>query len=80
MLPPEVEAEFKAGNFVLKASDQLFNQVDPDHSQEWLNATGKKGLVSLVSLRPLGPMGSFLYSAMSDICADSPDLGNVSKL
>lgn len=42
-LPPEVLAEFQQGNFVVKRSVGTFNQVDPDQSQEWLNATGKKG-------------------------------------
>ena len=30
------------GNFVVKESDQSFNQVGPDHSQECLNAIEKK--------------------------------------
>lgn len=34
---------FEAGNFVVKQSNAKYNQVDPDQSQEWLNATGKKG-------------------------------------
>lgn len=42
-LPPEVREEFLQGNFVVKGSDQKFNQIDPDHSQEWLNSTGEKG-------------------------------------
>ncbi|MES9880098.1 MAG: hypothetical protein ABW185_04375 [Sedimenticola sp.] len=42
-LPEAVKNEFEKGNFVVKGSDQRFNQVDPDHSQEWLNGTGKKG-------------------------------------
>lgn len=42
-LPDEVKDEFLKGNFVVKGSDQRFNQVSPDHSQEWLNGTGKKG-------------------------------------
>lgn len=42
-LPPEVETEFQQGNFVVKRSNHRFCQVDPDHSQEWLNSTGKKG-------------------------------------
>ena len=46
MLPPEVESEFKAGNFVGKDANQRFNQIDPDHSHEWLNATGKKAVAS----------------------------------
>ena len=43
-LPDEVKEEFCKGNFVVRGSDQQFNQVDPDHSQEWLNGTGKKGV------------------------------------
>ena len=40
----DVEEEFKKGNFVVKGSGcRKFNQVDPDHSQEWLNGTGKTG-------------------------------------
>ena len=42
-LPNEVKKEFSNGNFVVKGSHQRFNQVDPDHSQEWLNGTRKKG-------------------------------------
>ena len=42
-LPIEVKEEFLKGNFVLKGSDQTFNQVDPDHSQEWLNGIEEKG-------------------------------------
>lgn len=42
-LPEEVKEEFDKGNFVVKESNRRFNQVDPDHSLEWLNAVGKKG-------------------------------------
>ena len=42
-LPDEVKNEFCEGNFVVKGSEQRFNQVSPGHSQEWLNAVGKKG-------------------------------------
>ncbi|KAL8582353.1 hypothetical protein ACOMHN_037109 [Nucella lapillus] len=42
-LPPEVKSEFDAENFVVKRTPHRFNQVDPDQSQEWLNAVGKKG-------------------------------------
>jgi hypothetical protein len=42
-LPPEILQEFRAGNFVVIQSNAKYNQVDPDQSQEWLNATGKKG-------------------------------------
>ena len=41
-LPDEVAHEFRQGNFVVKGSDNCFNQVDPDHSLEWLNGVGKK--------------------------------------
>jgi hypothetical protein len=41
---PEILQEFRGGNFVVKQSNTKYNQVDPDQSQEWLNATGKKGV------------------------------------
>ena len=40
-LPEPVKLEFMSGNFVVKGSESLFNQVDPDQSQEWLNGIGK---------------------------------------
>ena len=40
-LPQVILAEFKRGNFVIKRSDQKFNQVDPDQDQEWINGTEK---------------------------------------
>ena len=42
-LPEEIEHEFLQGNFVVKGAALKFNQVDPNQSQEWLNAVGKKG-------------------------------------
>lgn len=42
-LPDEVLSEFQNGNWVVKDSAGTFNQVDPDHSQEWLNGTVKRG-------------------------------------
>ena len=42
-LPAEILQECRAGNFVVKQFNARYNQVDPDQSQEWLNATGKKG-------------------------------------
>ena len=41
-LPEEVKEEFVKGDFVVKCSANKFNQVDPDHAQEWLNGTGKR--------------------------------------
>ncbi len=48
-LPPDVLHEFQQGNFVVKQSKRRFNQVSPDQSTEWLNATGKNsgGLVGI---------------------------------
>lgn len=43
ILPPEVEQEFKNGNFVVKIGESKFNQVAPDQSLEWLNGIGKRG-------------------------------------
>ena len=34
---PEIYAEFQAGNFVIKRSKNLFNQVPPDQATEWMN-------------------------------------------
>ena len=42
-LPAEILQEFRAGNFVVKQSNDKYDQVDLDQNQEWLNATGKKG-------------------------------------
>ena len=48
-LPDEVKEEFVKGNFVVKCSSNKFNQVDPDHAQEWLNGTGERagGIVGI---------------------------------
>ena len=41
-LPPDILREFQQGHVVIKHANRQFNQVSPDHSTEWLNATGKK--------------------------------------
>ena len=48
-LPQEVLSEFEKGEFVVKFSQNKFNQVDPDHAQEWLNGTAKRagGIVGI---------------------------------
>lgn len=48
-LPQEVLDEFRAGNFVVKGTNRQFNQVDPDHSLEWMNGVGKNsgGIIGL---------------------------------
>ena len=32
----------RKGNWVVKFSQNGFNQVDPDHAQEWLNGTAER--------------------------------------
>ena len=51
-LPPDILHEFQQGHFVVKQTNRLFNQVSPDQSTEWLNATGKKsgGLVGITKV------------------------------
>ena len=41
-LPAEVIQQFQQGNCVVMGSDGRFNQVDPDHSQGWLNGARKR--------------------------------------
>ena len=41
-LPVEVLQQFQQGNCVVMGSDDRFNQVDPDHSQEWLDGARKR--------------------------------------
>ena len=41
-LPVEVLQQFQQGNCVVMGSDGRFNQVDTDHSQEWLNGARKR--------------------------------------
>ena len=40
-LPEEINEELVKGDFVVKCSTNMFNQVDPNHTQEWLNYTEK---------------------------------------
>ena len=70
-LPPEVLQEFQAGNFVVKESGRRFNQVSPDHSQEWLNATGKKsgGIVGIT--RSITALGRWTLSYNLRTCISS---------
>ena len=40
--PEEVHSKFSQCDFVVKRSNQKFNQVDADHTQEWIVGTGKE--------------------------------------
>ena len=50
-LPAEIRCQFLQGDFVVKRSRGRFNQVDPDHAQEWLVGTGKDsgGIVGITN-------------------------------
>ena len=51
-LPPDILHEFQHGHIVIKQTNRLFNQVSPDQSTQWLNATGQKsgGLVGITKV------------------------------
>src|SRR6267154_5364911 len=75
-LPPEVEDEFQKGNFVVKRSNRKFNQVDPDHSQEWLNAVGKKGggIVGITKTNSALSRWALSYNLRAEISSDTRSL------
>jgi hypothetical protein len=75
-LPEEVETEFKQGNFVVKRSNQKFNQVDPDQSQEWMNGTGKRGggIVGITKTPTALSRWALSYNMRSHIAADTREL------
>ena len=75
-LPQQVKEEFIKGNFVVKRSSSTFNQVDPDHSQEWLNATGKfgGGIVGITKTTSALSRWTLSYNTRSHIAADTSAL------
>ena len=79
-LPEEVSAEFEAGNFVVKRSQKKFNQVDPDHSQEWLNAVGKKGggIVGITRNTQALSKWALSYNLRAHIASDTRIMYNIS--
>ena len=66
-LPPEVKTEFDAGNCVVKRTPHRFNQVDPDQSQEWLNAVGKKGGGIIGITKTSSALNRWALSTISDL-------------
>ena len=50
-LPEEVHSKFLQGDFVVKRSNDKFNQVDADYAQEWIVGTGKEsgGVVGITN-------------------------------
>lgn len=75
-LPQEVEEEFKAGNFVVKASQLKFNQVDPDHAQEWLNGTCKKsgGIIGITKTLAALDRWSLSFTLRAKVVQDTHQL------
>ena len=80
-LPIEIEREFQQGNFVVKRSAAKFNQVDPDQSQEWLNATGKRdgGIVGITRTQSALSRWSLSYNMRSHIAAETRQLFQVGR-
>ena len=72
-LPQAILAEFKRGNFVIKLSDQKFNQVDPDQGQEWINGTGKRcgGIVGITRTTSAFARWTLSYNLRSRIATDT---------
>ena len=70
-LPVEVLQQFQQGNLVVKGSDGRFNQVYPDHSQEWLNGTGKRGggIVGITKTSSALSRWALSYNLRSQIAA-----------
>src|ERR1043165_5621831 len=50
-LPSEINCQFLQSDFVVKRCPGRFNQVDPDHAQEWLVVIGKDsgGIVGITN-------------------------------
>ena len=78
-LPSEVEEEFQLGNFVVKGSDQSFNQVDPDHSLEWLNGVGKKsgGIIGITKTNSALTRWTLSYNHRTRISMQTYEMMNV---
>lgn len=78
-LPDEILEEFENGNFVVKRSNSTFNQVDPDQSQEWLNATGKVGggIIGITKSIPALTRWTLSYNLRSEITAKTREMFHV---
>ena len=65
-LPVEVLAQFQQDICVVMGSDGRFNQIDPDHSQEWLDGARKRagGIVGITKKHNLNHSVDGLFLAM----------------
>ena len=75
-LPDEVKKEFAKGNFVVKCSATKFNEVDPDHAQEWLNGTGKRagGIVGITKTSSALLRWSLSFNLRSHLAAKTHEM------
>lgn len=80
-LPSEVELEFQNGNFVVKKTSLGFNQVDPDQSQEWLNAIGKKGggIIGVTKTPTALSRWALSYNLRSHIACETREMFSVGR-
>ena len=64
------------GKRVVKGSTNVFNQVDPDHSQEWLNATVKLGggIVGITRTPSALSRWALSYNSRAEIAAQTKDM------
>ena len=76
---PEVHAEFKAGNFVVKRSNDVFNQVSPDQAPEWLNRSCKVagGLIGITRNETARDKWCLTYNEKAHIAECTRGLFNI---
>ncbi|KAG1668552.1 Protein smg8 [Nymphon striatum] len=70
---------FRQGNFVVKDSNQTFNQVSPDHSLEWLNGVGKKsgGIVGITKTNTALARWTLSYNQRASVSSQTYAMMNV---
>ena len=70
-LPVEVRPKFQHGYYVVKGSYGRFNQVDPGHSEEWLNGARKRagGIVGITKTLSTLNRWDVTYNLRSQIAA-----------
>lgn len=75
-LPEDIAHEFRQGNFVVKGSDNLFNQVDPDHSLEWLNGIGKKagGIIGITKTKSALSRWALSYNMRACVASQTREM------
>ncbi|KAG1647324.1 Down syndrome cell adhesion molecule-like protein 1 [Nymphon striatum] len=74
-----VKLQLVTRNFVVKGSNQTFNQVSPDHSLEWLNGVGKKsgGIVGITKTNAALARWTLSYNQRASVSSQTYDMTNV---